>query len=67
MSMGPLLRRVLDSCLPDHATQEEIAMALMRQTDHLSHHDKANFEAIVKDKNQNMDVRIAFIWFLFHT
>ena len=65
--MGPLLRRVIDSCLPDHATQEDIAMALTRQTDHLSHHDKANFEAIVKDKNQNMDVRIAFIWFLFQS
>ena len=39
----------------------------MRQTDHLSRHDKANFEAIVKDKHQNMDVSIAFIWFLLHT
>ena len=58
--MQPMLQRVLNSCLPDHATQEEIFMALTRQANTQSPQDKANFEAIVKDKGQNLDVSISF-------
>ena len=54
--MRPMLQRVLNSCLPDHASQGEVIMALTRQTNTQSPQDKANFEAIVKDKGQNLDV-----------
>ena len=58
MAMRPMLQRVLNSCLPDHATQEEVFMALTRQTNTESQQEKANFEAIVTDKGQNLDVSI---------
>lgn len=58
MAMRPMLQRVLNSCLPDHATQEDVVMALTRQTNTETPQDKANFEAIVTDKNQNLDVSL---------
>ena len=56
MAMRPMLQRVLNSCLPDHATQDEVFRVLTRQVDTQNQQDKANFEAIVKDKAQNLDV-----------
>lgn len=58
MAMRPILQRVLNSCLPDNATQDEVIMALTRQTNTQTPQDRANFEAIVKDLGQNMDVCI---------
>lgn len=58
MAMRPMLQRVLNSCLPDHATQDEVFRVLTRQVDTQNQQDKANFEAIVKDKAQNLDRRI---------
>lgn len=51
MAMRPMLQRILNSCLPDNATQGEVFMA-NNQTDQ----EKANFEAIVKDAHQDRDV-----------
>lgn len=56
MAMQPLLQRILNSCLPDTATQDEIIMALTRQANNETDQEKANFEAIVKDAGQDMDV-----------
>lgn len=56
MAMRPMLQRVLNSCLPDHATENEVFMALTRQINTESQQEKANFEAIVTDKRQNLDV-----------
>lgn len=50
MAMQPMLQRILNSCLPDNATQDEVFM--VNQTDQ----EKANFEAIVKDAHQDRDV-----------
>ncbi|KAJ7385037.1 CD40 signaling pathway [Desmophyllum pertusum] len=52
MAMRPILQRVLNSCLPDNATQDEVIMALTRQTNTQTPQDRANFEAIVKDLGQ---------------
>ena len=54
--MRPMLQRILNSCLPDTATPDEIYMALTRQTNNETDQEKANFEAIVKDARQDMDV-----------
>ena len=56
MAMQPMLQRILNSCLPDSATQNEILMALTRQVNNETDQEKANFEAIVKDARQDMDV-----------
>lgn len=56
MAMRPMLQRVLNSCLPDSATQEEVFMALTRQSDSQTPQDRFNFEAIVKDMRQDRDV-----------
>ena len=58
MTMRPILQRVLNSCLPDSASQDEVFLLLTRQTESQSAQDKANFEAIVKDKDQNLDVSV---------
>ncbi|XP_074616900.1 E3 ubiquitin-protein ligase RNF31-like isoform X2 [Acropora palmata] len=58
MAMHPMLQRVLNSCLPNHATPDDVFQVLTRQIDTRSPQDKANFEAIVKDKAQNLDRRI---------
>lgn len=58
MAMRPMLQRILNSCLPDSATQDEIVMALTRQTNNETDQEKANFEAIVRDAGQDMDRRI---------
>lgn len=58
MTMGPILQRVLNSCLPDSASEDEVFCLLTRQTEAQSPQDKANFEAIVKDKDQNLDVSV---------
>ena len=63
MTMRPMLERVLNSCLPNHATQDDVFQVLTRQMDTQSPQDKANFEAIVKDKAQNLDVSIQVIYF----
>ena len=51
-----MLQRVLNSCLPDSATQQEVLMALTRQANTQTPQERANFEAIVKDIGQDMDV-----------
>ena len=56
MAMRPILQRILNSCLPDNATQDEVFIALTRQTNNQTDQEKANFEAIVKDERQDMDV-----------
>lgn len=56
MAMQPMLQRVLNSCLPDSATQQEVLMALTRQANTQTNQERANFEAIVKDMGQDMDV-----------
>ena len=56
MAMRPMLQRILNSCLPDSATQDEIVMALTRQTNNQTDQEKANFDAIVKDACQDKDV-----------
>lgn len=58
MAMQPMLQRMLDSCLPDSATQEEVFMALTRQANVQTLQDRTNFEAIVKDMGQDRDVSI---------
>lgn len=62
-AMRPMLQRVLNSCLPNHATQDDVFQVLARQIDTQSPQDKANFEAIVKDKAQNLDVSICVTYF----
>ena len=61
MAMQPMLQRVLNSCLPDHATENDVFMALTRQIDTVSQQEKNNFEAIVTDKSQNQDVSISTV------
>ena len=56
--MRPMLQRVLNSCLPDSATHDDVFRALTGQVDNQSPQDRANFEAIVKDRGQDMDVSI---------
>ena len=58
MAMRPMLQRVLNSCLPNHANQHDVLQVITRQIDTRSPQDKVNFEAIVKDKAQNLDVSI---------
>lgn len=58
MAMKPMLQRVLNSCLPDTATQDEIFMALTGQSNTQTPQDRTNFEAIVKDLGQNRDVSV---------
>lgn len=64
MALQPMLQRILNSCLPDTATQEDIFRALIRQTDNQSPQDRANFEAIVKDGGQDRDVSLDFEEFM---
>lgn len=62
-----MLQRILNSCLPDTATQDDIFRALTRQTDNQSPQDKTNFEAIVKDGGQDRDVSLDFEEFMVIT
>lgn len=64
MALQPMLQRILNSCLPETATQEDIIRALTRQTDNQSPQDRANFEAIVKDRGQDRNVSLDFEEFM---
>lgn len=66
MALQPMLQRILNSCLPETATQEDIIRALTRQTDNQSPQDRANFETIVKDGGQDRDVSLDFEEFMVY-
>lgn len=61
MALQPMLQRILNSCLPDTATHDDVFRALARQVDNDSPQDRANFKAIVTDRGQDRDRRIRAI------
>ena len=56
MSLEPMLQRLLDSCLPDSTTEEQVLKVLTRQLNTQTPEDIEIFKTVVSDKEQDIDV-----------